>query len=69
MISSVREETNGNPKKNNISWNNIIGIGITNQRETVVAWDKNTGKALTNAIVWQCSRTDELINRYLRPYL
>ncbi|AEX84915.1 hypothetical protein XO10_02430 [Marinitoga sp. 1135] len=51
-------------EKNNISWNEIIGIGITNQRETVVAWDKNTGKALTRAIVWQCRRTDELINRY-----
>ncbi|SHE30668.1 glycerol kinase [Marinitoga hydrogenitolerans DSM 16785] len=51
-------------ERNNISWNNIIGIGITNQRETIVAWDKNTGTPLTNAIVWQCRRTDELINRY-----
>ena len=35
----------------------IAGIGITNQRETVVAWDKKTGKPLYNAIVWQCRRT------------
>ncbi|MEM1052532.1 MAG: glycerol kinase GlpK [Pseudomonadota bacterium] len=35
----------------------IAGIGITNQRETVVAWDKNTGKPLTRAIVWQDRRT------------
>ncbi|NUU98568.1 hypothetical protein XO12_00005 [Marinitoga sp. 1154] len=51
-------------ERNNLSWNDIIGIGITNQRETIVAWDKNTGNPLTNAIVWQCRRTDELINRY-----
>ena len=35
----------------------IIGIGITNQRETVVAWDASTGQSLHNAIVWQDSRT------------
>ena len=35
----------------------IIGVGITNQRETTIAWDKHTGKPLHNAIVWQCRRT------------
>ncbi|HHW31056.1 MAG TPA: hypothetical protein GXX20_05185 [Clostridiaceae bacterium] len=35
----------------------IACIGITNQRETVVAWNKNTGKPICNAIVWQCRRT------------
>lgn len=35
----------------------IAAIGITNQRETTVLWDKNTGKPLHNAIVWQCRRT------------
>ncbi|MFV0361878.1 MAG: glycerol kinase GlpK [Suipraeoptans sp.] len=35
----------------------IDSIGITNQRETVVVWDKNTGKPVYNAIVWQCRRT------------
>lgn len=39
--------------------NDIVGIGITNQRETVIAWDKTTGKPLYNAIVWQCRRTAE----------
>lgn len=37
----------------------VAGIGITNQRETVIAWDKKTGKPLYNAIVWQCRRTAE----------
>ena len=39
------------------SWDEIYGIGITNQRETVVVWDKNTGAPIYNAIVWQCRRT------------
>lgn len=39
--------------KANISAKNIAGIGITNQRETTVIWDKTTGKPIHNAIVWQ----------------
>ena len=35
----------------------IAGIGVTNQRETVIAWDKLSGKPLYNAIIWQCRRT------------
>lgn len=35
----------------------VAGIGITNQRETTIVWDKNTGKPVYNAIVWQCRRT------------
>ncbi|MDE5995910.1 MAG: glycerol kinase, partial [Eubacterium sp.] len=37
----------------------IAGIGITNQRETTIVWDKETGKPIYNAIVWQCRRTAE----------
>lgn len=40
----------------------LIAIGITNQRETVVAWDQKSGKALANAIVWQDTRTAEFLN-------
>jgi len=39
----------------------IKGIGITNQRETTVIWDKNNGKPVYNAIVWQCRRTADLV--------
>jgi glycerol kinase len=39
----------------------IATIGITNQRETTVCWDKNTGKPVYNAIVWQCRRTADMI--------
>ncbi|MDD2533344.1 MAG: glycerol kinase GlpK [Eubacteriales bacterium] len=41
----------------------IAGIGITNQRETVVLWDKKTGQPVHPAIVWQCRRTTKLIDR------
>lgn len=51
----------------------IAAIGITNQRETTVVWDKNTGKPIYNAIVWQCRRTapicDELKKRGLEEYI
>ncbi|MFT4610195.1 MAG: glycerol kinase [Cellvibrionaceae bacterium] len=42
-----------------VSSTDIIAIGITNQRETTIVWDKNTGKAVYNAIVWQDRRTSE----------
>lgn len=38
----------------------IIAIGITNQRETTVVWDKNSGRPIYNAIVWQCRRTTKI---------
>ena len=41
----------------------IVGIGITNQRETTIVWDKNTGKPIYNAIVWQCRRTASYCER------
>lgn len=51
----------------------VVAIGITNQRETTVVWDKNTGKPIYNAIVWQDRRTaslcDELKERGLENYI
>lgn len=46
--------------KSGIAPEEIAAVGITNQRETVVAWDKTTGKPVYNAIVWQCRRTSAL---------
>lgn len=43
--------------KSGIDTGEIAAVGITNQRETVIVWDKNTGKPVCNAIVWQCRRT------------
>ena len=39
----------------------IAAIGITNQRETTIVWEKQTGKPVYNAIVWQCRRTAEYV--------
>lgn len=44
----------------------IEAIGITNQRETTVVWDKETGKPVYNAIVWQCRRTATLIDKIVK---
>ena len=41
----------------------IAGIGITNQRETTIVWNKQTGEPVYNAIVWQCRRTAKEIDR------
>ena len=49
--------------KTNITQNDIAAIGITNQRETTIVWDKNTGEPVYNAIVWQCRRTADIIDK------
>ena len=46
----------------NASADDISGLGITNQRETSVVWDKNTGEPVMNAIVWQDTRTDKIVD-------
>ena len=48
---------------NNISLDSIISLGITNQRETIVLWDKDSGKPLYNAIVWQDKRTTNICEK------
>lgn len=50
-------------EKAKIKGSQIRAIGITNQRETVMMWDKKSGKAIHNAIVWQCRRTQEICER------
>lgn len=45
----------------------IAAIGITNQRETTIVWEKETGRPITNAIVWQCRRTADICEQ-LRAY-
>lgn len=59
--------------KSGVDINDIVAIGIANQRETTILWDKTTGYPVYNAIVWQCRRTadivDELIERGLTEYI
>ncbi|PBB07068.1 glycerol kinase GlpK [Salimicrobium humidisoli] len=49
-------------RKSDIEPNQIAGIGITNQRETTVIWDKNTGKPIHRAVVWQSRQTQQICN-------
>ena len=49
-------------RKLGVTAQDIAAIGITNQRETTVVWDKRTGKPIANAIVWQCRRTADIID-------
>ncbi len=49
--------------KAGITMADVAGIGITNQRETTIVWEKDTGKPIYNAIVWQCRRTAELCDQ------
>lgn len=49
----------------NISPSSIVSIGVTNQRETSLVWDKYTGKPLYNAIIWMDMRTEPIVERYL----
>ncbi len=50
-------------EKSGLSPTDIAGIGITNQRETTIVWEKATGKPIYNAIVWQCRRTAAMAER------
>ncbi len=57
ILASVQAALVGALKDAAIDPADIAGIGITNQRETTVLWDRQTGRAVHNAIVWQCRRT------------
>ena len=56
VLQEVMAKININPK-------DIAAIGITNQRETTIVWDKTTGEPIYNAIVWQCRRTSKMIDQ------
>jgi glycerol kinase len=53
-------------RKARASAGDIAAVGVTNQRETTVVWDKNTGRPYYNAIVWQDTRTDRIVNQFAR---
>ncbi len=54
-VKTAMEKASVGPK-------DIAAVGITNQRETTILWDKNTGKPVYNAIVWQCRRTADIVD-------
>jgi glycerol kinase len=58
----TQEVIAGGLKKSGVDVKDLAAVGITNQRETTVVWDKATGKPVYNAIVWQDTRTDQICN-------
>ncbi len=63
---SCRDVIGGVLRKSRISARNVAAMGITNQRETTVMWDRKTGKPVARAIVWQCRRTSEMCQKLSR---
>lgn len=62
--NNTREVIGQALSKASLTRHDIASIGITNQRETAVVWDKTTGKAVYNAIVWQDTRTQSIVDRF-----
>ena len=66
ILKSVFHTTHKVVQDMNISFSDIRSIGITNQRETTVLWDKSTGETFGNAIVWQCNRSQEICDSIIQ---
>ena len=60
--NNTREVIASALSKANLTRHDIAAVGITNQRETAVVWDKTTGEAVYNAIVWQDTRTQDIVD-------
>ena len=60
VIERTRLVIDGCLTKSGVSADEIAAVGVTNQRETTVVWDRNTGRPVCNALVWQDTRTDKL---------
>ena len=60
---NTRKVIGGALSKANLNSKNIAAVGITNQRETAMVWDKSTGEPIYNAIVWQDTRTQKIVDK------
>lgn len=60
ILSTQTETLREAVSKANVNPKDIVSIGIANQRETTVVWDKRTGRPVCNAVVWQCRRTADI---------
>ncbi|KAH7816034.1 putative Glycerol kinase [Monocercomonoides exilis] len=67
-VTEMIEELVAKMPSYNLDPKNIVGIGVTNQRETTIVWDKITGKPLYNAIVWHDTRTKPLVEEFIGRY-
>ncbi len=65
ILANTNEVIGAALARANLTAADLAAIGITNQRETTVLWNKRTGKPLCNALVWMDTRTDQLVHRYI----
>lgn len=63
IFANLVKAVKGVVEKTGIPPGAVIGAGLSNQRETALAWDRRTGKPVYNAIVWQCARGEEICRR------
>jgi glycerol kinase len=63
IIRRTRQVIDGAMKEAGIGAEDLVSVGITNQRETTVVWNRHTGKPYYNAIVWQDTRTGDIVRR------
>src|ERR687892_2724295 len=61
IIARTHDVIDGGLKKAGITASDLAAVGITNQRETTVVWDRTTGKPIYNALVWQDTRTQGVV--------
>ena len=66
IVANTNEVIGAALARANLSSSDLAAVGITNQRETTVLWDKHTGQPLCNALVWMDTRTDQLVHRFTR---
>ena len=64
--NNTAEVIAGALERKNLSHADLAGVGITNQRETTVLWDRHTGEPLYNALVWQDTRVDDRVAAYTK---
>jgi glycerol kinase len=64
ILANVHEVTGAALARANLTAADLAAIGITNQRETTLLWDRKTGQPLANALVWMDTRTDELVRQF-----
>ncbi|MFC0307054.1 glycerol kinase GlpK [Rhizorhabdus histidinilytica] len=66
ILANTQEVIGAALARANLTAADLAGVGITNQRETSLLWDRETGRPLCNALVWMDTRTDELVQHYRR---
>ena len=66
ILANTNEVIGAALARANLTAADLQAVGITNQRETTLLWDKATGQPLCNALVWMDTRTDQLVHRYMQ---